>query len=225
MAYANPDDLWHETLDIHLRGEFGLEPTKTDPALYIKVRDDQLVGLNANYVDDLLRAGKSEIRQHCRETHSKFGMPEEEDLPCNFAGFTISGDKVNGFSMDQNQYLKDVEHLPVSASFPAFRSMRMKLGWLGNSLADCAIEISQLAQVPDVIFRDHYREIVKRINRVLTYAVDNPVALQVPKLDLETLQVIGFSNASFANVYDLTSQLEHIVYVTDGRGNAAPIHF
>ncbi len=59
----------------------------------------------------------------------------------------------------------------------------------------------------------------------MTYAVDNPVSLKFPKLDLETLQVVGFSDASFANNYDLTSQLGHIVFITDGEGNAAPIHF
>ncbi len=35
---------------------------------------------------------------------------------------------------------------------------------------------------------------------------------------------MGYSDASFANNYDLTSQLGHIVFVTDGEGNAAPIH-
>ncbi len=118
------------------------------------MRDGQLVGVNANYVDDLLRAGKADFRQDCRDTHSKFEMSEEDDLPCNFAGFKISGDKVNGFNVDRNQYLKNVEHLQLTATFPDLRSMRMKLGWLGNSRADCAVEISQLAQVTDVIFKE-----------------------------------------------------------------------
>ncbi len=39
------------------------------------------------------------------------------------------------------------------------------------------------------------------------------------------LQAVGFSDASFANDYDLTSQLGHIVFITDGEGNAAPIQF
>ncbi len=160
--------LWHETLDNHLRDDLGMEPTRTDPALYVKVEDGQVVGLNGNYLDDLLRAGKDRFRQHCRETHSKFEMSEEDDLPCDFAGFKISGDKVNGFNVDQNQYLTNLEHLPITATFPDFRSMRMKLGWLRNSRADCAVQISQLAQVTDVIFKDRNREILKRINRVMT---------------------------------------------------------
>ncbi len=59
----------------------------------------------------------------------------------------------------------------------------------------------------------------------MRYAVDNPVSLKFPKLDLETLRVVRLPDASFANTYDLTSQLGHIVFITDGEGNAAPIHF
>ncbi len=69
---------------------------------------------------------------------------EENDLLCNFAGFKISGDKLNGLNVDQNQYLKNLEHLSATATFPDLRSMRMKFGWLGNSRADCAVETSQL---------------------------------------------------------------------------------
>ncbi len=141
-------------------------------------------------------------------------MSEEDDLPCTFAGFKISGDKLNGFNVDKNQYLKNLEHLPATAT--------LKLGWLGNSRADCAVEISRLAHVTDVIFKERHREIIKRINRVMTYAVDSHVSLKFPKLDLQTLQVVGFSDASFANNYDLTSQLGHIVFITMARGTLRP---
>ncbi len=85
-----------------------MEATKTNPALYINVEDGQLVGQNAKYVDDLLRAGKAEFREHCRVTHSRFEISEEDDLPCDFAGFKISGDMVKGFTVTQNQYFKNV---------------------------------------------------------------------------------------------------------------------
>ncbi len=57
------------------------------------------------------------------------------------------------------------------------------------------MEISQLAQVRMSSSRNATEEIIKRINRVMTYAVDNPVSLKFPKLDLQSLQVVGFSDA------------------------------
>ncbi len=170
----------------------------------------------------MLRAGSTDFREHCRKTPSTFEMSEQDELPCDFAVFKISA---MGFSMDQNQYLRNLESLPAATTFPEFRSMRMKLGRLGNSRADCAIEISQLLQVTDAIFEEHHRDIVKRINRMKKFAVENPVSLKFPKLNLDTIRVIGFSDASFAKNYHLSSQLGHIVFIADGEGNAAPICF
>ncbi len=130
--------------------------------------------------------------------HSTFETSEEDELPYDFAGFKISGGKEKGFSMDQNRYFRNLESLPTEATFPDLLPMRMKLGWVGNSRADCAIDISQLAQITDAIFEEHHRDIFKRIIRVMKYVIDNPVSVQFPKLDIETLQVIGFSDASFA---------------------------
>lgn len=36
-------DLWHVTLDRHLRDELGLSPTKADPALYIMRKNEWVV--------------------------------------------------------------------------------------------------------------------------------------------------------------------------------------
>ncbi len=105
---CEPGDLWFGTLDEHLREDLGMVPMKTDPALYLEVKDGNLIGINANYVDDMLRAGTTDFREHCRKTHSTFEMSEEDELPCDFAGFKISGDRNKGFSIDQNQYLRNL---------------------------------------------------------------------------------------------------------------------
>jgi len=42
---------------------------------------------------------------------------------------------------------------------------------------------------------------------------------------METLKVVGFADASFANNHDLSTQLGHIVFLCDAKGNAAPIAF
>ncbi len=66
---------------------------------------------------------------------------------------------------------------------------------------------------------------MKRTNPVMKYPVDNPVSLKFPKLNLDTIRVIVFSDASFANNYYITSQLGHIVFIAAREGNAAPIYF
>ncbi len=83
-------------------------------------------------------------------------MPDEDALPCDFAGFKISGGQGKWFYCGPEPVLQNLEHLQPTTTFPDFRSMRMKQCWLGNSLADCAVEISLLSQVKDPIFQEHH---------------------------------------------------------------------
>ncbi len=64
-------------------------PRKTGASLN-KVEDGQLVGLNANYVEDLLRAGRTEFRGRYCETHAMFEMSKENDVLCDFTGLKTS---------------------------------------------------------------------------------------------------------------------------------------
>ncbi len=70
-SLCESDELLHETLDNDLRDDLDMEPTRTDPAVCVKVEDGQVVGLNGNYVDDLIRAWKTDLRKNCCETHLK----------------------------------------------------------------------------------------------------------------------------------------------------------
>jgi len=74
-------------------------------------------------------------------------------------------------------------------------------------------------------FQKERTAIIRRLNKAIHFAVNNPLALRLPKLDMETLKVVGFADASFANNHDLSTQLGHIVFLCDAKGNAAPIAF
>ena len=101
----------------------------------------------------------------------------------------------------------------------------MCLAWLANTRPDCLLEISQLAQVTEQTFRTSKRDVLKRLNGAVKYAVDNRVPLKIRRLSADSLKVIGFSDASFANNADLSSQLGHICFLGDDSGSVVPIKF
>lgn len=47
----------------------------------------------------------------------------------------------------------------------------------------------------------------------------------IPKLDDKTLRLVGFSDASFANNRNLSTQLGYIILLTDAHGNCVPVLF
>ena len=103
--------------------------------------------------------------------------------------------------------------------------MRMKLAWLSHTRPDCVYEISQLAQVTEDRFEKSKREEITRLNRAIQFSIDNRVSLKIPKLYLDSLRVVGVSDPSFANNFDLSSQLGHITFLCDKHDHAVPVHF
>ena len=84
-------------------------------------------------------------------------------------------------------------------------------------------EISQLSQVPEEMFQAGKTELIRRLNKAVKCAVDNRIKLKIPKLNMSSLKVIGFSDASFANNHDLSSQFGHIIFLGDENGDVVPV--
>lgn len=218
-------DHWHETLDKHHREELRMTPFKCDPALYYKMMNNVLCGLSGGYVDDLIRTGNQDFKKLSRKTKEVFDMAEDELLPCNFTGFSLRRGTGRDILIDQHAYLKNLEEIPLDAKFSRFRSMRMKLAWLSNSRPDCLFQISQLAQVTENAYERNRREIIKRLNKSIAYAIKSRTTLKVRKLRKDSLRIVGFSDASFANNHDFSTQLGYILFLADDSSSVVPILF
>ena len=90
-----------------------------------------------------------------------------------------------------------------------------KFSGLFRSQADCSFEISRLAQATADSFAVDGKKSIRRLTRVVHFAVENPIHVRIAKLDKNSLSVVGSSDSSFGNSYDLTTQLGHIVLVSD----------
>ncbi len=87
-----------------------------------------------------------EFRELCKKTHERFETSGDEFPPFTFAGFNITSNYEVPYTIDQTFYIRQLEELDLSASYPDFRSMRMRLAWLSNTRPELQFEISQLAR-------------------------------------------------------------------------------
>ncbi len=170
-------------------------------------------------------AGSPRFLQLAKKTNERFQMGEDEHIPCTFSGFSLARGKDGSLEQNQHFYLQKLERLHLDASFSEFRSMRMRLAWLVNTRPDCQFEISQPAQVNEDRYLPEQPEIVRRLNRATRYAAEHRVSLKIAAVDQESLGVVGFADASFANNHDLSTQLGHICFLTDGHSRSVPISF
>lgn len=188
-------DLWHETLDRHQKEDVGMKPLRSDPALYVLMKDNLLQGLSGGYVDDLIRTGNKDFRALARKTSHKFEMAEDENLPCVFTGFSLKRQETKAIAQNQHDYLRRLEKKSSDCSFCTFRSMRMKLAWLSNTRPDCLFQISQLAQITEDMFEADRKRIIQQLNRAIRYAIQNQISVKIPALDPDSLRIIGFSDS------------------------------
>ena len=88
----------------------------------------------------------------------------------------------------------------------------MKLAFLANTRLDCLFEISQLAQATEGMFENFKKQNIKQLNKAVSPTADNQVSPRVPQLGKKTLQVIGYSDASFDKIADLSSQIGQVFF-------------
>ena len=67
-----------------------MNPTIIDPSLYGTFDDDQLLGINGSYVNDLLRAGTDEWKTHSDAIFERFETTKNQQAPFTFAGMHIT---------------------------------------------------------------------------------------------------------------------------------------
>ena len=224
-ALCDSEDLWHKALDEYYRHDLGVTPFRSDLALYKIISYGLCMGLTGGFVDALLRAGSPGFRQMAKKTNERFQMGEDEHIPCTFSCFSLTHGKDGSLEQNQHFYLQKSEQLHLDASFSEFRSMHIRLAWLTNSRPDCQFDISEPAQVTEDRYLAEQPAIVRRLNRATRYATDYSVSLKIATLDHESLRVVGFADASFANNHDQSTQPDHIFFLADGHGRSVSISF
>ena len=101
----------------------------------------------------------------------------------------------------------------------------MKLAWLADTGPDVALEFSQIAQVTRTMFDSDITKNFKRLNTAIKYAHDTKTSIRIPKLDSDSLRVVSYSDAAFANNADSSSQLGYIIILIDATNMAVLVSY
>ena len=164
-----------------------------------------LIGVSGSYIDDVIRVGADEFRRDSSAVTSRaFDTKPSEDTPVVFNGLEVKKHDV-GHSLGQKGYISRLKLLRPDSSFHEYRSMRAKLAWVVHSRPDIACTVSMAAQATEKIFG---HESIKLVNKIIKH-LQNTITIRVkyPKLDPVSLYLTVYSDASFNNNNDNSSQL------------------
>lgn len=222
---SDSGDLLHSTIDRYHCIALHMVPLASNQGLFFVMADEKLSGMSGIYVDNLLRIGDKSFHQKCKATPEKLNTKVKTQLPIEITDISTERSSNGMLTVGQNRYLRKLKDLPSNSKFSELRSMRVKLERLANTHPDVLSEIASLAQVTLEHFNSDRNECIKRLNRAVRYEVNHRVPMAIPKLNKDSVRVVGFSDTSFANNCDLSTQLGYIIFLADVYSYSAPMIF
>ena len=73
-----------------MKNDLKMTPTLIDPPLYCQFEDDQLVGINGSYTDDLPLTETNGWKTHSDATFERFKIAGNQQAPFTLAGVHIA---------------------------------------------------------------------------------------------------------------------------------------
>jgi Reverse transcriptase (RNA-dependent DNA polymerase) len=220
---SDSGDYWDTMFADHHLVDLGMKQTTGDFSLFFKRIKGKVIGMSGSYVDDVIRAVTADfLRNTTEKTASRFDMKKPDRGSFELVGLETTA--VSGVrNLSQRTYISRLKLLPHNATFTDHRSMRARLAWITHTRPDISCAISQAAQVTESDFTPNHVKYLNRVIKHLRGTID--ITLKFPKLDINTIKLLVYTDASFANKFNLTSQLGDIMVLTDDSGSASIVNY
>ena len=208
--------------------------SKFDKALFLWKSKGELEGVLIVHVDDFLWCGTESFYQKVilkmRET---FKISKENKSFFKYIGIDLN-QKTDGIHIDQRSYINNIQPILLSdRSCPdksetikdsvlhkAFRGVVGQLNWAcGVSRPDSSFNACNLSTVQA---KPNYAHIFEA-NKAIRELKNTQYEIVYPRLDLSSVRIAAFSDASYANLTDGGSQGGFILFLYDKTSTCSPI--
>lgn len=224
---------WYKTIESDLK-KIGCIQSILDPTVFM-CRDStgNLIGIFICHVDDFLYSiGNDDFNKNViTKIKEIYSISSENIGDFDYVGLKIEQDQT-GIYLSQPEFTKSLEPLDTSSLklkkedhldikwTEAYQCLLGKIHWLTHQtrpdIAFHAFTYSLFQKAPTF-------ERLKGLNKLVSMVKDGPPHLKLSNLDRNSLKIICFSDASFANVLpDKTTSGEgYLIFIGDKHGNCA----
>ena len=212
----------------------GMVASKLDAALFYWRAEDGLEGIITCHVDDFLWCGSSRFEKKVIEKlRQVFLLGSEESEIFRYLGLHIhqqSDRVIKVHQMPQAEELQEPKLSPERrmqqdselspAELTRLRGVTGQINWLATQTRpDLSFDVCDLS----CSIRDPKVADLQRAAKVVRKAQSARVSLKYPHLDLSQSSVVVYSDASYGNLPDGSSQGGYVVFLRDKRGRCAPL--
>ena len=202
--------------------KLGAKPSQLDQGLFIWSIINKPVGIMACFVDDVLWGGNKNFIYIINKLKQTFHNGAEQGQAFNYIGIYL---KLNdGFSTTINQidYINSIHEIKVSdilerskndklieKEITSLRGALGKINWVaGMPRPEISYHVCNIStRVKNATIADIFT-----INKVIKFIKSTPSHITIPVMNLESLQLLLYSDASFNNLPDVGSQGGYMVF-------------
>jgi hypothetical protein len=174
---------------------------------------NRLIGFSGVYVDDMLRCGTPDFPRDLKSTSRIFDATPETMRTAKFAGVNLRQTE-SGIETDMSDYIAKLA-FPLEQSWKTFASLRAKLAWLVYARPDVCARVAKLAQVTEQNFRTDAKKYFLMLEDCFQQVQKYDIFLKYPALDLDSLYIRGYADASFGMNVDGSSQIGYCILLMD----------
>ena len=205
--------------------------SKYDKALFIWKCNGKVEGLLCIHVDDFLWCGTERFRRSVIDRLKiAFSISKESSQVFRYLGIDLHQDQ-DVLKLDQNSYVESIEPIAIPKYDDKngqvneklkknFKGLVGQLAWASStsrpdaSFSSCTLGTLQSSPT----FRN-----ISDANKALRDLKSNKFSIKFPPLDLNSVKISVFCDASYANLHDGSSQGGFIVFLNDQTDLCAPI--
>jgi len=224
---------WFRTYHSHHTEKLKLQQASYDPCLLFTAKSDKdqtqaIVGLQT---DDTLFAGNTVFKDKEQEELEKAQFPAKPlqklttSSPLEFNGATLTKTSTGSITISQSWQVKKITLIDTdNATREQYITQRARAAYIATVChPQVAFGLSYAAQSTDSI---PTKDDVTKLNKCLKWQMDNQdYGLTFVKLDVKTLKLVVFTDSSFANNKDYSSQIGYVIVLADGYNNCNLIHW
>ena len=213
---------WFGTIVTHYSEELKMLPSTFDACLMYRSDGSALVGLQTD--DSLISATPAfMIEEEAALQKANFiAKPVEkltEDHPLDFNGFVIQKKGIT-LEITQKKQVAAIKLLTKEFTKAEYVSQRARGAYVATvSQPQAAFDLSYAAQVTNPTWED-----AQFLNKRLHWQMQGS-GLTFVKLDPDSLRIMAFVDASFANNNDHSSQIGYVIVLADESGAANVVHW
>ena len=232
---ADAPQKWHIKLKEELE-KSGATQCRYDEGLFYVRQNNELIGILSCHVDDILWGGTSVFEETIIWRICKiFFISKYDSQAFQHLGVHLEQGPDGSITVNQHSYAQSISAIQVRYNDVVNKDRPLNESEI--SILRCAIgQLNWLACItrPDIAFdvsvasssiKTATLADILKVNKIITKVKSNECSIRFPKLDLSSIKIISYSDASFNNLPKAGSQGGHILFLADNKDNCCPIEW